>query len=612
MNEHDASAWIAASQRVGIPEIAVVDVTGSTNADLAALGRAGAPHGSALVALRQTSGRGRLGRIWASGEGNLHLSILVRPAFALDRVPLICLAAAVAVADAVGNGVAIKWPNDVLAPDGRKVAGILAEVDADGRNVRHVIVGIGINVAFAPIAGAACLAELGVAPDLAELAARIVRGVLDHTAALAADPARVLDAWRARSATIGRRVRIGAIEGDAVDVAADGALIVRTAAGTQRVLTGDVEMVAPLPPARPRHGLVIGKFYPPHAGHHLLVRTAAACADRVTVVVAASSVESVPLAARVAWMREVHTEANVTVVGTVDDAPIDLEDDAVWRAHVDTFRAAAACVTAEPVDAVFTSEAYGDELARRLAARHVPVDPVRGLAPISGTAVRRDPIAAWDLLSPPVRAFLSRRVVIIGAESTGKTVLAERLADALRARGGPHGLTRWAAEVGREFTIDKLAIARANAALANRPAPDVADLRWEESDFVRIATAQNAREDALARIGGPVLVCDTDAFATSVWHRRYRGSDSTAVEALARRGDLYLLLHADDLGFVQDGLRDGEAIRGWMTDEFARRLQSSGRRWRWVRGEGRARVDDALAAIDAFLAEGWGFADPLG
>ena len=332
----------------------------------------------------------------------------------------------------------------------------------------------------------------------------------------------------------------------------------------------------------PRHGLVIGKFYPPHAGHHLLVQTAAACCERVTVV------------------------------GTRDDHPVDLESDTAWSAHVALMQEAAAQVSSVPVDAVFTSEAYGEELARRLGARHVAVDAARTLVPISATRVRADPVGAWEYLSAPVRAWLARRVVVVGAESTGKTTLATELADRLRQRGGSHGLTRWVPEHGRTYTIALWARMRARAQLDGRPPPRLEELAWPSAAFDDIARVQNELEDAAAREGGPVLVCDTDAFATSVWHERYVGSRSPSVEAEARRHDLYLLTHPDDVPFAQDGLRDGEAIRGWMTRVFAERLAATGRRWSWLRGGRAERVEAALAAVDALLAEGSGLAHPLG
>lgn len=364
---------------------------------------------------------------------------------------------------------------------------------------------------------------------------------------------------------------------------------------------------------KPRHGLVIGKFYPPHAGHHLLVRTAAAVCERVSAVVMASSVESIPLSDRVAWMREVHApDRNVAVAGVVDDHPIDFGDDAIWKAHVALMLEGARLLTSEPVDAVFTSEPYGAELGRRLGAKSVCVDAARALAPVSGTQVRRDPVGAWEHLAPPVRGGLALRVAVVGAESTGKTTLAAQIAQKLRARPGALGLARWAAEVGREHTAGFLARERARAQLEGRAEPGLEELAWPSEAFEAIAAEQNRREDAEARAGGPVLVCDTDAFATGVWHERYVGRRSPRVEALGRKAALYLLTHPDDVPFVQDGLRDGERIRRWMTEVFAARLEETGRRWRWIRGSPEQRLEIALAAIDARVAEGWGLADPLG
>jgi len=131
-----------------------------------------------------------------------------------------------------------------------------------------------------------------------------------------------------------------------------------------------------------QHSLVLGKFYPPHFGHHHLVRTAAAASVRTTVAVLASSVESIPLTARVSWLAEVHKDdPGVLVLGDIDENPTDYDSDTIWSAHVDIFRsvlARRAILDSDPssaaVDAVFTSESYGDELAQRLGAKHVLVD----------------------------------------------------------------------------------------------------------------------------------------------------------------------------------------------------------------------------------------------
>ena len=97
-------------------------------------------HGSAIIADAQDAGRGRLGRTWTSPPGaNLHLSVLIRTPLPLERVPLVCLGAAAVVAESAGVPLHIKWPNDLLARDGRKVAGLLAEAEPRGGQLEWLV-----------------------------------------------------------------------------------------------------------------------------------------------------------------------------------------------------------------------------------------------------------------------------------------------------------------------------------------------------------------------------------------------------------------------------------------------------------------------------------------
>jgi HTH-type transcriptional regulator, transcriptional repressor of NAD biosynthesis genes len=352
------------------------------------------------------------------------------------------------------------------------------------------------------------------------------------------------------------------------------------------------------------HGLVLGKFYPPHAGHHHLVRTAAARCRRLTVLVCASSVESIPLADRVAWMREVHTEPGVEVVGTVDEVPVDYADPAVWDAHMAVFRAA----VRDPVDAVFTSEAYGPELGRRFGAAAVTVDLGRTAHPVSGTAVRADPAGRRAHLAGPVRAALAHRVVVLGAESTGTTTMARALAAHYRARGGLWADTAWVPEYGRRYSERKYARLR-----ARRPDAAFDEVTWTSEEFTLIAERQLAAEDAAARGLSPVLFCDTDALATTIWHERYTGRRSPAVAAVAARGrhDLWLLTDHRGVPFEDDGLRDGEHLRPWMTDRFRTELTARALPYVLLTGPHEARLRTATAAVDAVLTRGRRFTDPL-
>jgi NadR type nicotinamide-nucleotide adenylyltransferase len=365
-----------------------------------------------------------------------------------------------------------------------------------------------------------------------------------------------------------------------------------------------------------RHGLVIGKFFPPHAGHHHLIDTAAAACERLTVVAAASSVESIPIALRAAWLRERHSQPHVEIVAVMDDAEIDYDSDRIWAEHVAAFRAGLAtssglgvgAVDVPPVDAVFSSEPYGAELARRFGAEHVPVDPRRARFPVSGTAVRRDPVACWDWLSPAVRRDLAKRVVVVGAESSGTTTLARALAAHYATRGGVWSATRWVPEYGRLYCEEKLAAAR-----RQDPRLWIGDLSWSSEEFTLIAERHLALEDAAARSGSPLLVCDTDAFATALWHERYLGSPAPEVERLhARtRHDLWILTDTAGVPFEQDGWRDGESIRDWMSGRFREEMDRRGLPYIVVSGRHEDRLAAAAAAIDELLARGWAFTDPL-
>lgn len=372
-----------------------------------------------------------------------------------------------------------------------------------------------------------------------------------------------------------------------------------------------------------RHGLIIGKFYPPHAGHHLLVDTAAEACDRVSVVVAAATAETIPLAQRRAWMAAAHaSQPGVVVLAAVDEHLVDYSSPAAWEAHVAVFEAAVArgavldglTPDAAVIDAVFSSEPYGAELARRLGAVHVSVDAARVARPCSGTAVRADVAAHWDDLAPATRAGLALRVVFLGAESTGTTTASRDVTDALRARGGVWGRTSWVAEYGREYTIGRMEVAGAQAAAAGRRLPGMEDLLWTSEDFIAIAARQAAMEEAAAAVGSPVLVCDTDALATAIWHERYLGRRHPGVEAAAdpTGARLYLLTDHTGVPFVQDGIRDGEHLRPWMTGRFVEALDATGRPWQLLTGSRSARVEAALAAVDRLRVPGQGSPRPVG
>jgi len=233
------------------------DAVASTNDRARELASEGASD-TVVLADRQTGGRGRRGREWSSPSGGVWLSLVLRPDVPPARVPLVTLAAAVAVTDAArdaGVDAAIKWPNDCIVPrrdserGGDKLAGVLTEMEGEASRVSWAVVGVGVNADVNPdeLAGDATSvrAEAGGVDRRA-----FVQRFLERFDELRDDPDAILGAWRERAATLGQRVRVdtadGDVVGDAVDVTEHGALVVETDSGREVVHAGDCQHLRPV------------------------------------------------------------------------------------------------------------------------------------------------------------------------------------------------------------------------------------------------------------------------------------------------------------------------------------------------------------------------------
>ncbi|KAH3764117.1 histidine kinase [Pelomyxa schiedti] len=307
----------------------------------------------------------------------------------------------------------------------------------------------------------------------------------------------------------------------------------------------------------------------------------------------------VPAAVRAACMREAHPAAAVLVVP--DDIPNESRAWATRTVQVLGFQPSA----------VFTSESYGDQYAAYIGPNttHVLVDKCRYNVPCSGTLVRSNPLQYMHMMHPVMRAFYVKRVVVLGAGSTGSSTLARALA--------AHYDTHCVEEYGREYCNIKWSAAAAAATqsstttgdplLPKRMLVEYSD-SWSSREFVHIAQEQSRREDELARTArNGVLICDTDALATCVWHMRYMERRRCArVDHIAqtrRRPDLYLLT-SDDIPFVQDGTRDDDNVeRHWMQKALIEELTNTGRTWILVRGSHEERMATATSAIDNLLRQ---------
>lgn len=240
-------------------EIHLLPEVASTNTLAMELAARGAPEGTVVLAEAQTAGKGRLGRKWISPRGNIYVSAVLRPPVPAYKAPLLTLMAAVATAAAIrgagGAPALIKWPNDILVA-GRKVSGLLTEMSAEADRIRHIVLGIGIDVNMDPdllpdeiraitttLAG-----ETGQAIDRTELLRQLLRSLEHWYRVFLDDERRVLKEWESFNCTLGKRVAVSGqrelLEGLAEGIDREGRLVIRLDNGEARTLAaGDVTIL---------------------------------------------------------------------------------------------------------------------------------------------------------------------------------------------------------------------------------------------------------------------------------------------------------------------------------------------------------------------------------
>ncbi|MDP2315757.1 MAG: AAA family ATPase [Pseudomonadota bacterium] len=302
----------------------------------------------------------------------------------------------------------------------------------------------------------------------------------------------------------------------------------------------------------PRRALVVGKLSPLHLGHQLVLDTALAECDEVRVL--SWSLPELPgceAPRRRHWLDALYGVrlAGVAVLDPArpDPAVPPLPANDAPEEEPRAFVAALLRAWGWPVDVVYTSESYGDGFAAALTralghpVTHRRVDLGRVAIPVSGTALRADPHGLRHFLAPVVYADFVTTVAFVGAESTGKTTLAERLAAELDTTCVPeYGRTLWEAQGG-----------------------------LAEADFVDIGRTHVAWTEARRREARRWLFVDTTPLTTAVFAAMWHGRVDPALAALARetRYD-HLFLCEPDFGFVQDGTRSDPGFQQRMQAHY--------------------------------------------
>ena len=329
------------------------------------------------------------------------------------------------------------------------------------------------------------------------------------------------------------------------------------------------------------HGMLLGKFMPPQAGHRLLVDFARAWCDELTILLFGSEDDEIPVSTRLAWAEELFARATVRHIEGAPEFPAAAED------FANTWSELLATHFPDGLDYVFASEPYGPQLADLMGAQFVSVDPERELMPVRSSEVLEDPMEHWEFLPGCVRPHFVNRVCLIGPDGTGKSALAEQLAvhyDTVAA-----------------YAYKERAAQASTATTPNKKAKASKIKLHEVGDIVR---GQLATEDALARHANRVLICDSDALTLSVWSQQTFGECPPEVSELAkaRTYDLYLLMDVDMQWLAQGHNLDAD---GQQQAFAAYRQQLIERDLKYLRldGDYDTRFRIACDAIDLMLGK---------
>lgn len=306
-----------------------------------------------------------------------------------------------------------------------------------------------------------------------------------------------------------------------------------------------------------------------------MCNVAAQLCDELTVLVCSLKREPIDGHLRHKWMKELLPQARVLHLS--EDVPQEpAEDPNFWKIWVRI------CKAAHPahLDFVFGSEPYVLRLAQELDAKPILIDPERLAFPVSGSEARENPAARWEMLPGPVRPYFQKRVVLVGAESTGKSTLARDLAKYMN--------TRYVPEYGRVYDSYRQG-------------------DWSSGLFEVIEAGHNAMRNAIAPMAGPILLEDTDELMTRVWEEYLTGRRPIRSRPV-KLADLYLLLSLevpwqDDQTRYQGNPAERYAFQALVERE----LVDSAANWRSVGGTGSDRLQQAIYFVRKELSGEFSF-----
>jgi len=321
-------------------------------------------------------------------------------------------------------------------------------------------------------------------------------------------------------------------------------------------------------------GLTLGKFAPLHAGHQFVIETALAEMDQVIVVIYdCPEITSVPLPVRAQWIQQLYPQVQVLEAW---DGPTEVGNTPEIKRRQEDYLCT--LLDGRRVSHFYSSEFYGEHISQSLGAIDRRVDATRMRYPVSGTAIRRHPYTYRQFLSPVVYRDLVSNIVLLGAPSTGKTTLAERLAQAYH--------TVWMPEYGREYWEQHQI-----------------DRRLAPHQLVEIAEQHVVREERCLYAANQYLFTDTNALTTYQFALAYHGAVLPRLAELANqaaaRYDVVLLCDTD-IPYADTWDRSGDVQQQTFQKRIVSDLLMRNIPFFVVRGDLDARVRYVQALLGRF------------
>ncbi len=317
------------------------------------------------------------------------------------------------------------------------------------------------------------------------------------------------------------------------------------------------------------HGLVLGKFYPPHLGHIHLIQEAKKKCNHLTVIISSISSELIPGSLREHWLRNIFSNKDIEIIWITDENPqYPNEHPDFWK----IWRHSIQRVLKTPLDVIFTSESYGDPLSEILNTKHVCIDLERNNVPVSATKIRNEPLLYWDYIPDIVKPFFLKRIVITGPESVGKSTLTKDLAQ--------HFETHFVPEYAREY-LDKMG-------------------RYViESDILNIGKGHLEREAESSKNAYKFLFLDTDHITTKIYSEFYFKNCPQWVTLRAQNlaYDHSLMLDID-VPWVADPQRDLGEYREQIKGIFLKEMNAARRKLSTISGTFEERFKNAVSLVE--------------